>query len=381
MLNSILLTGVYLFAPLLLLYLCSEFQFLSRIGSVVLAYLFGLILGQLGVSNELYADLQQIIMSIVIPLAIPLMLFSSDVKSWRKLAAKPLYSLLFALLAVLVSVVAGYFIFGGPQIEGFDKIGGLLVGVYSGGTPNLASLKLILDVDEEIYLAVHSYDMAVGAVYLFLLMGMGQKIFHLFLPPFEKSAFQDHDEQEKKVFGQFWKDKTLFKKVLINVGYATIIVLIGGVIMLLVPESLKMVVFIFVITGLAIFGSSFKVINQVDGSFDVGMYLILIFSVVVASKVDVAGLSDVNPLIFGYITFVVFCSLFLHVLLSKTKNIDTDTAIITSAALICSPPFVPVVAGSLKNREVIFPGLTIGLIGYALGNYLGYLMAILLALI
>jgi len=348
---------------------------------VVLAYLFGLILGQLGISGELYSNLQEVIMSIVIPLAIPLMLFSSDVKSWRKLAAKPLYSLLFALLAVFVSVVTGFFIFGGPQIEGFDKIGGLLVGVYSGGTPNLASLKLILGVDEEIYLAVHSYDMAVGAAYLFLLMGVGQRLFHLFLPPFEKSAFQDHDEQEKKAFGQFWTDKMRFKKVLVNVCYAVIIVLIGGSVMLLVPESLKMVVFIFVITGLAIFGSSFKTINQVDGSFDVGMYLILVFSIVVASKVDIGGLSDVNPLIFGYITFVVFCSLFLHILLSKIKNIDADTAIITSAALICSPPFVPVVAGSLKNREVILPGLTIGLIGYALGNYLGYLMAILLALI
>ncbi|MBI9062997.1 MAG: DUF819 family protein [Marinilabiliaceae bacterium] len=381
MLNSVILTVVYLFAPLLLLYLCSKFQFLSRIGSVVLAYLFGLILGQLGIFGELYSNLQEIIMSIVIPLSIPLMLFSSDVKSWRKLAVKPLYSLLFALLAVFVSVVTGFFIFGGPHLEGFDKIGGLLVGVYSGGTPNLASLKLILGVDEEIYLAVHSYDMAVGAVYLFLLMGVGQRLFQLFLPPFEKSAFQDHEKQEKKVFKQFWTDKKLIKKVLVNVGYAAIIVLIGGSTMLLVPESLKMVVFIFVITGLAIFGSSFKTINQVDGSFDVGMYLILVFSIVVASKVDIGGLSDVNPLIFGYITFVVFCSLLLHILLSKTKNIDADTAIITSAALICSPPFVPLVAGSLKNREVILPGLTIGLIGYALGNYLGYLMAILLAFI
>jgi uncharacterized membrane protein len=56
-------------------------------------------------------------------------------------------------------------------------------------------------------------------------------------------------------------------------------------------------------------------------------------------------------------------------------KIDADTLMISSTALICSPPFVPVVAGALKNRQVILSGLTVGIIGYAAGNYLGYLMA------
>jgi uncharacterized membrane protein len=48
---------------------------------------------------------------------------------------------------------------------------------------------------------------------------------------------------------------------------------------------------------------------------------------------------------------------------------------ITSVAFICSPPFVPVVAGALKNRHIIVSGITIGIIGYAVGNYLGYIVA------
>ncbi|MBS4059644.1 MAG: DUF819 family protein, partial [Bacteroidetes bacterium] len=71
-------------------------------------------------------------------------------------------------------------------------------------------------------------------------------------------------------------------------------------------------------------------------------------------------------------------SLFMHVLLSKIFKIDADTVMITSTAMICSPPFVPVVAGAIKNKEVILPGITIGIIGYAIGNYLGFLIANLL---
>jgi uncharacterized membrane protein len=56
-------------------------------------------------------------------------------------------------------------------------------------------------------------------------------------------------------------------------------------------------------------------------------------------------------------------------------KVDSDTMIVTSTALICSPPFVPVIAGAIRNRQVIISGLTVGILGYAIGNYLGYLVA------
>jgi uncharacterized membrane protein len=70
-----------------------------------------------------------------------------------------------------------------------------------------------------------------------------------------------------------------------------------------------------------------------------------------------------------------FGSLALHMLFSRLFKVDTDTMMVTSTALICSPPFVPVIAGAIKNREVVVSGLTVGIIGYAVGNYLGFLVA------
>ena len=58
--------------------------------------------------------------------------------------------------------------------------------------------------------------------------------------------------------------------------------------------------------------------------------------------------------------------------------IQPDEFIITSTALSNSPPFVPVVAAALKNKEVVIPGMIIGVIGYAIGNYLGVAVAYLL---
>jgi len=71
--------------------------------------------------------------------------------------------------------------------------------------------------------------------------------------------------------------------------------------------------------------------------------------------------------------------LVLQTIFSKIFKIDTDTMIVTSTALICSPPFVPVVAGALKNREIVVSGLTVGIVGYAIGNYLGFVVAQILS--
>jgi uncharacterized membrane protein len=108
------------------------------------------------------------------------------------------------------------------------------------------------------------------------------------------------------------------------------------------------------------------------------MYFILVFSLIVSSMANLSRLADVSLVILSYIILVIFGSLLVQSVLSKIFKIDTDTMMITSTAFICSPPFVPVVASALRNKEVIISGLTVGIIGYAIGNYLGITLAYLL---
>lgn len=77
------------------------------------------------------------------------------------------------------------------------------------------------------------------------------------------------------------------------------------------------------------------------------------------------------PFVIAYVAVTVFGSLALHVLLASIFRIETDTVIITSVAGVFSPPFVPIVAAALKNRDVILPGVVTGVIGWVIGTYLG----------
>ena len=109
------------------------------------------------------------------------------------------------------------------------------------------------------------------------------------------------------------------------------------------------------------------------------MYLVLVFSLVVASMVDVRRLAlGEGVWLLAFIALVIFGSLLLQIVLSRLLKVDADTAVITSVAMINSPLFVPMIAEAMKNRRVILTGITIGIIGYAAGNYLGVLIASLL---
>jgi uncharacterized membrane protein len=96
------------------------------------------------------------------------------------------------------------------------------------------------------------------------------------------------------------------------------------------------------------------------------------------SMVKIEDFINISPALFWFVASVIAGTFIFHVLLSAMFKIDTDTTIITATALICSPPFVPVIAGVLKNKQIIISGLTVGIVGYAIGNYLGILLAAIL---
>ncbi len=159
-------------------------------------------------------------------------------------------------------------------------------------------------------------------------------------------------------------------------GLSVLIFAVGGGLSLLVPKDMQMAVIILTITTLAILLGLIPRINKIQKTFELGMYLILVFSLVVSSMADFSNIFRIEYLnLFLYVSIAVFGSMLIHVFFSWIFKIDTDTTIITITALSMSPPFVPVVAGALKNKEIIVTGITIGVFGYAIGNYLGIAIA------
>ena len=385
----------FVLAPAGVLFLCRRSPFLNRIGPILLLYIIGIVVGNLPFLPDSKPLLQEILSSAIIPIAIPLLLFNSD---FRKFSfRKSMMAFLCGVIAVMVTVVAGFFIFRAQLGPDAANIGGMLTGVYTGGTPNLAALKLVLGVNDETYILLNAYDMIVSFCYLVFLMAFGIKMFRKLLPAADNCgdtpavAVEETDSvflSERPSFGRNLGQifKALGLSVLILVISAAVAVAASG----RLNEGLDavmdwkyfMAVLILSLTSLGIAASFAPAVRRLEKSYDVGMYLVYIFSIVVASMADLSNLNFRGGIyLFLFILFIIFFSLFIQALLSKLFKIDADTMIISSVSLINSPPMVPMMVAAMGNKNIMITGLSIGIIGYAVGNYLGFLLAELLALL
>lgn len=380
--NLVMLCLVFCLAPAGVLWVCRNVNFLGKIGPVLLLYILGVIIGNIGIKPEGMATLQDIMSSAMVPLAIPMMLFGCTFR--LRETKQQLKALLTGLSAVVIAVIVGYLIFG-RNIEDGAKIGGMLTGVYTGGTINLAALKTMLGVKNETYILLNSYDMLVSFLYLTFLLTIGIKLFRKFLP-FKPDAATRTGRNKMEVQEEEGDYSNLFTKEGMRdagklLGITFLISAVSAGIALLLPEGSFMVVFILMLTTLGLACSFIKPIHNLKHSYNIGMYFIYIFCIVVASMADLTNLNLTGSLnLLGYLLFVVFGSLAIQALLSRLAKIDADTMVIASVTFINSPPFVPMMAAAMKNRKVLVTGLMLGTIGYAVGNYLGFLISELLKL-
>ena len=415
MIPKILIILAFLLLPILIIYITGKSKFANRIGAILIAYGVGLLIGNIGLIphpgdylnhyitansgvsladvQQLYAQgliaesdilayqirsLQDLFLTLTIPLALPLMLFSLSIRNWFRMAGSTFLSMIFALVAILSIVALDIFLFR-DKVEDLPRITGMLIGLYTGGTPNLAALKMMLNVDADTYIKVHTYDMIPSLMYLIFLISIGKSLYRRFWPRY---PFKDEKSLNEGIaYDKNGYEGILKRGVLLPLGFALLVAVVifalAGSTTLFVPQENQMLVVILVITTLSIAASLIPRINRIEKSFELGMYFILVFSVVVATMADFRRLLDISGQLFILITFTIFGALFIHSLLAKIFRIDSDTLMVTSTALICSPPFVPMVAGALNNKEIIVSGLTVGIIGYALGNYLGVLVSYL----
>ena len=375
---SIAIVLFFLLTPLLVSYLVQRITLLDKIGTVLLCYAIGIIMGHTNFFSIETHALQDNIASGAILLALPILLLDANPRNWRKTAGSTFISMVVAVFILIFVVVAGKAIFG-SQIDESWKVSGLLVGVYTGGTPNLASIKTALNVAPETYIAVHTIDTFLGALYLLFLMTFGKTWLRKFLPGSTPNGFEpvDMDEKKRKSIIEWFKTFP-YKYGLAALGISLLIAAASAGAGFAVDESMQMTVIILTISALSIGFAATPWASRLKPAFPVGMYLINLFSLAVASRANFADIAQIGAPLAYYVTFTLFATFLLHILISRITKTDADTMAITSTALICSPPFVPVVAGALKNKNLLLPGITVGIIGYAVGNFLGVTIAYLL---
>ena len=388
MIKVYIILACYIIFPILIIEAFKRWTIVQKIGTVVLAYAVGIIASLCGVFNfatpeiaASFSKLQSTIMNVAVPLAIPLMLFNCDFRLWTKSLPKTAWALATGIVAVIIASVSGYFIFR-SNVPEIAKVTGMMAGIYTGGTMNFNALGAALNVDRSVMAIVLAFQMVITTPYIFFLLGGGYKIFRKLLP-YKDVTHKGRTDEEHVETADVENYRGMFEKknfigMMKGLGLSIMFLAIGAGLALLITGTLNELVVILTITTLSIIASFFKPVRELPKTFELGMFFILIFSVIVASMFNIHSVNGGSLYIGGFVFWIIGISVGLHLLLCRIAKVSGDLFCVCQVGLLCSPPFVPPIAGAMKNKKVLISGIVVGLVGYAVGTYLGALLSLVL---
>lgn len=389
MIRVYVLIALYVLIPVGIIECFKRWGWMRKVGTVVAAYAIGILFALTGLVHFepgtaaalSFSKLQSTLMSVTVPLAIPLMLFNCDFKLWTKALPKTLWSLVGGICAVLVAVVSGYFIFRTSEVPAFNKVAAMMTGIYTGGTMNFNALGASLGVDKTVMAIVLAFEMVLTTPYIFFIIGGGYRVFRKILPyeDVTRKGRTDAEVETRDIedySGMFARRNV--GGMFAGLGLSVLFLAVGAGLALLLTGTLNELVVILTITTLSIIASFFKWVRNLPKTFELGMFFILIFSVIVASLFDIHSVNGGSLMIGLFVLWVMLVAAGLHLLFCRIAKVSGDLFCVSQIALLCSPPFVPPVVGAMKNKKVLISGIVIGLVGYAVGTYLGVLIAFIL---
>lgn len=365
---------------------CAFFFFLEKktgwklfeyLPPLIFIYLTPVILSNTGViptSSPAYGSIR----SLLLPMILIMLLIKVDVRGAFKVMGKGVFVMLFGTLGVVVGAPIAYLIVqGGMGPDGW-KAFGTLSGSWIGGTGNMAAVSEMIDAGgTEFGLAVLG-DTVVYIVWLPIMLmsrnfaekfGRWSRVSKDRLRKMEEAA-NDMNQEEPPV--QLYHYIYL---LFIAVGATWISNLIAERLPEVQPLISTGTWRILIITTIGIILSNTPA-RKIPGSFQFAMGLLYIFVARMGAVAELSGVAAQAPAFLAGAYIWIFIHGAFCLLGAWIFRVDVHTAAIASAANIGGAASAPIVAA--YHKESLVPAsILMALIGYAVGNYAGWLTAAL----
>lgn len=344
---------------------------IGTLSPVVCCYLLGILFTNIP-GIEVNSSISKMATEASVPLAIPLLLFGTHFIKWFRLAKSTVLSFVLIVFTVcIVSILVSLFF--KHDLPNYWQLAGMMVGVYTGGTPNLTAIGLAVGASEKDFILMNGADLLLGAAYLLFILTFGLKLIGKILPAFKFTNIDIESSNTSKWKNFSFKTRSIRSLLFILSSGLILAISLGLSHLIFGADNVGFIILVLTTMGI---GLSFnEKVRSFCGHYEVGQYLLLVFCVGIGSMANIEELSNGSVLYLSFLGSVMLLSIFIHLLLCAIFKIDRDTAIITSVAGIFGPPFVGPVAQRLENKEILVSGLTSGLVGYAVGNYFGLAVA------
>lgn len=364
------------------LFLEQRYKWASTISGAIIALVGAMLLSNFKViptSSPVYDT----VWDFIVPLSIPLLLFSSNIlKIWKE-SRRLLFIFMIASVGTMIGTVVAFLTLN-QWIPYLSKIGAMMTGSYIGGGVNFAALSSKFQTPGDMVSSTVVADNSVMALYFILLIAIPSM-------PWIKKYFTTNYKAETTPETQqsFWQPKKIqLLDIAFSIASAIALVAvsfkIAELIQLWVPKSnliLTIIVSFFgdsylLLTTLtlivvAIWGDFFE---KLAGASEIGTFLIYIFFVVIGTPASFATIITTAPLLFVFVIIILIFNLGLSLILGKLFKFKIEEILLASNATAGGPTTAAALAIGKGWSGLVGPILIIGTLGYVIGNYAGTMM-------
>ena len=366
------------------IFLEQRYQFAAKLTGAIIALVGAMILSNLNII-PIESPVYDQVWEYVIPLAIPLLLFRSNIfKIWKE-SRRLLFIFLISSVGTVVGVGAGFLLLH-QFIPELDKIGAMMTGSYIGGGVNFAALSTKFQTPGELVSATVVADNSVMAFYFIVLITLPNITF---IKKYFKRLYNSNDDANSNQAEAYWKRNEIsLKDIAYSISIAFVLVAISFKISELVNEYIPknnhfMEILVSIIGDqflllttltlitVAMFSKFFENLNASD---ELGTFLIYIFFVVIGVPASIPIIIKTAPLLFIFVAVILIFNLSITLCFGKLFKFNIEEMLLASNANAGGPTTAAALAISKGWQGLVGPILIIGTLGYVIGNYVGTLM-------
>ena len=311
---------------------------------------------------------------------------AENLREVRRAGPRMLGAFALAVGATIVGALTAAAIWGDALRGTVAQLAGVMTGTYSGGSLNFAAVGRAVDLPTDLFTAATAADNVVTAAWIAasLLLPVWLGRFYAPLRSAEPVATAEPDDQdpgESAATGaepggalkiSFFGPATLRPLDLaLLVALAAFLVLVSEWLGAATPR----IPAVLWLTTLAVICAQIPLVRKLQGSMLLGGVALHLFFAVLGIASRISEIVSVGPEVFLFTVTVVAVHGLLVYLGGWLLRFDVETLAVASQAAVGGPSTALALALARKRYELALPGVIVGLLGYAAGNYAGIAVA------
>ena len=347
-----------------------RFPAARKVGASLLVIVFGALLSNLGlVAAE--SAVYGLVTGPITSLAIVWLLLAVNLRDLRTAGAPMLLAFGLAVFATATGALVAFFTFGPALGEARAALAGTLTGTYSGGSLNFVAVGRALGLEGRLFTAAAAADNVLTAAWMgatLMLPVWLRRFYPHTAGPMEGDAATPDTPAQAPAF------RPLDLLVLLTLGLGCIVA--SEAVVTVVP-TLPSVVWL---TTFALALGQVPAVRRLGSlSLPLGLLALHLFFAVIGIASRISEILAVGLEIFYFTAVVVLVHGLLVYGLGALLRLDVEVLSVASQAAVGGPSTAMALATTRQRHDLALPGLVVGLLGYAVGNYAGLLVAALLA--